>query len=412
MKLTHYAAIAFWVATISIAHAEPDENALGKREGYPIGTIRTIGGDRFKVGGFSSTDKFIPTRVVKRGNDVWPLKPASGDEIKYRFQGETRTLDDYLDRQRVTALLVLKGDQIIAERYRYDRNEHHRFLSFSVSKSVNSVLIGIAADKGLIKSLDDPAESYVPELKGSGYGQATIRQLLRMSSGIKFVEEYNGRDDMSKLSSAFRGESSESPLEVLASFRERRWPAGEKFAYASSETQVLGYVLNRAAGKDISALTSEWLWQPMGAETDAGWNIDVAGAEGVAGRFNATLRDYGRFGLLLANDGRRDERQIVPREYLLDATDATRQPEAFRPLVATPKMGYGYQFWIFPMRTRTFACLGLYGQTIFVQPRSKLVMVQAAVYAAPRASPEAMIEREALWRGVLTTFGGDAEPPQ
>jgi CubicO group peptidase (beta-lactamase class C family) len=272
-----------------------------------------------------------------------------------------------------------------------------------MAKSVNSLLIGIAVEKGLIASLDDPAEKYVPELKGSGFGEATIRQLLRMSAGVKFEERYDGRDDIARLRRAQMATSAEKPLDVLASFGDRQYAAGEKFVYASAETTVLGYVLARAAKRDIASLTREWLWKPLGAAEPAAWNFGVDGQEWTEGNFNATLRDWGRLGVLLAGDGRRGDTQIVPREYLLDATDAARQPEAFRPGKATPYFGYGYQFWIFPFPKRTFALLGIYGQSMFVQPETKIVMVHLAVNREAKGSDE-NIERDALWRGVLESL--------
>ncbi|HWA97376.1 MAG TPA: serine hydrolase, partial [Pirellulales bacterium] len=330
-------------------------------------------------------------------------------EIAYEYNGRRHTLDDYLEHQRVTALLILKDDRVIVERYRYDRQPADRFLSFSMAKSIVSMLAGIALDKGILSSLDDPAAKYVPELAGSGYGNATIGQLLRMSSGVKFVEQYDGRDDIARLRRARLGASAESPLEVLASFREQSFPAGEKMGYSSAETAVVGYVLARAAQQNLATLTAQWLWQPLGAEAEASWQIGIDGQEQAEGGFNATLRDYARLGWLLAHDGRRGPMQIVPAAYLLDATDPTRQPEAFRPRAATPYFGYGYQFWLFPMRSRTFALLGIYGQSIFVQPESKIVMVHTAAYANPK-QPDATIERDALWRGVLAILGGNPQP--
>lgn len=392
------------------AVAEPDEVALGKAEGYPRGTAASMYAERFKVGSFTGTEQILPTHPVARGGAVTPLPKAdSPSPIRYRLKGASYTLADYLDHRRITGLPVLKDGNIVAEHYRNGRTEHDHFLSFSMAKSVNSMLIGIALEKGLVKSLDDPAENYVPELKGSGYGQATVRQLLRMSSGVKFVEEYNGKDDMARLSRAQRGVTPGGPLAMLASFNERLFPAGEKLGYSSSESMVLGYVLASAVGKNLATLTREWLWQPLGAESDAAWNVSIDGQEQTAGSFNATLRDYARLGLMLAHDGEINGRQIVPKEYLLEATGAARQPEAFRPRVGTPYHGYGYQFWIFPLRHRTFALLGIYGQCIFVQPDSGIVMVQTAVNKEAKDA-EANIERDALWRGVLASLGGHLEP--
>src|SRR5262249_26729738 len=156
-------------------------------------------------------------------------------------------------------------------------------------------------------------------------------------------------DDMAKLHQAQIGVLPQKPLEVLASFHERLAPAGEKFKYSTAETTVLGYVLTRATKKNLTELTTQWLWQPMGAESDAAWNFAVDGVEQAGAGFNATLRDYGRLGLLLANDGRSGDKQIIPRIYLVEATDAAAQSEAFRPRRATPYFGYGYQFWLYPM---------------------------------------------------------------
>lgn len=393
----------------SAALAEPDEAALGKAEGYPRGVAATMYGERFKVGSFTATEKILPTRRVARAGPVTPLESGPATLIAYRFRGARYTLADYLDRERVTGLLVLHDGRIVAEHYRYGRSAGDRFLSFSMAKSVTSLLFGIAREKGILGSFDVRAEKYVPELKGSPFGEATIEQLLRMSAGVKFVEEYNGRDDMAKLGRAMRGLAPEGPLTMLASFRERTSPPGEKFGYTSAQTTVLGYILARAAKAPLAELTSQWLWQPLGAEADAAWNFNADGQEGAEGRFNATLRDYGRLGLMLAHDGRVGDRQVVPQSYLLDATDAARQPPAFRPGAATPFLGYGYQFWLFPFRTRTFALLGIYGQAVFVQPESKIVMVQTAVYENARDA-DAVAERYALWYGVLAALGGQSTP--
>jgi CubicO group peptidase (beta-lactamase class C family) len=399
-----------WAAfLVGAVRAEPDEGELGKAEGYARGTAATMFAERFKVGSFTATDKILPTREVGRAGPVAPLETGPAANIAYQFRGTRYTLADYLERRRATGLLVLKDGRIVAEHYRYGRSANDRFLSFSMAKSVTSLLFGIAIGKGLIGSLDDPAEKYVAELRGSAYGQATVGQLLRMSSGVKFVEEYNGRDDMARLSRAQRGLSHEKPLTVLASFNERVAPPGEKLGYSSAETAVLGYVLARAANNNVAELTSQWIWQPLGAEANAAWNLGADGQERCEGSFNATLRDFGRLGLLLANDGRVGQTQIVPRSYLLEATDAARQTPAFRPGTATTYFGYGRLFWLFPIRSRTFALLGIYGQGVFVQPESKIVMVHTAAWKDPRDN-EAAVERDALWRGVLASLGGQTAP--
>lgn len=393
--------------------AEPDEDALGKLQGYPTGGPPTWYAAPNRVGAWSAMDQVgVPVRAVKRGTDVLPLPDATAPPvIRYRWRNVDYTLDDYLERRRITGLLILKNGEIVAQRYRYARTPEARFLSFSMAKSVTSLLVGIALDQGLIASLDDPAARYVKDLEGSAYGGTSVRQLLRMSSGIRFTERYDGNDDVARLSRAIAGSSGPRPLALLRTFDERIAPAGEKFAYATAESEVLGRVLTGATGKTLAELTSEWLWKPLGAERDAFWRVGADGQEQAGGGFNATLRDWGRLGVLLANDGQVAGRAIVPRTYLLDATDAARQPAAFAPRAATPFLGYGYQFWLYPMKTRTFALQGIHGQTIYVQPSSGIVLVQTAVYdqASGRTDPEPHAERNALWRGVLATLGGSLD---
>jgi CubicO group peptidase (beta-lactamase class C family) len=230
-----------------------------------------------------------------------------------------------------------------------------------------------------------------------------------MSSGLTYTERYDGKDDNARLSRAGAGvPGAGSPIDVLRSITERHSPPGEKFAYASAETDVLGRVLAAATGRTMADLTAEWLWQPMGAEHEAFWRVSVDGQEQAHGAFNASLRDWGRLGMLLANDGRVGDRQVVPREYLLDATDPRRQPPGFGPLAATPSFGYGYQFWLLPMRERTFAMQGIHGQTTYVQPETGIVLVLASVWerASGRQDPQPYEERGALWRGVLDALGG------
>jgi len=395
----------------ALAWAEPDEVLLGKDRAYPVGGGANWYSNPYRVGSWSAMDqvKGLPVRMVPRGTGaVMPLPVAkSPPDIRYRFRNLGYTLDDYLERQRITGLLVIKNGEIVAERYRYARSENARFLSFSMAKSVTSMLVGIAADKGVIASLDDSAEKYAKELAGSAYGATRIRDLLHMSSGLTFTERYDGTDDVARMSRA--AATGQPPvIEVLRSISERHSPPGEKFVYASAETEVLGRVLAGASGRSVADLTSEWIWQPLGAERDAFWVLSRDGQERTSGYFNASLRDWGRLGWMMAQDGRASGRQIVPRDYVLAATDAQQQPAAFRPGKATPYFGYGLQFWLFPMRERTFAFQGVHGQSVFVQPSSGIVMVQTAVYeaASGRQDPSPFQERSAFWLGVLQSLGG------
>jgi CubicO group peptidase (beta-lactamase class C family) len=392
------------------ARAEPDEARLGKDLGYPIGTGLSNWYDNpYRVGSWSALDKVPGVRVARvqpaaqpRVLERLPQAPA----IRYRFRNLGYTLDEYLERQRATGLLVLKDGRIVSEHYRYGRKDDARFLSFSMAKSIVSLLVGVAQARGQIASLDDSAETYAKELAGTPYGATSIRHLLRMASGLTFTERYDGQDDIARMSRAFAG-ASDGTLSVLRSIADRHDPAGEKFTYASAETDVLGRVVRGATGRTVAELTQEWIWQPMGAEHEAFWRIGRDGREAFSGSFSASLRDWGRLGLLLARDGALDGRQLVPREYLLDATDPARQPPAFRPRRASAFFGYGYQFWLLPGRERSFVLQGVHGQGVYVHPAAGVVMVVTSVWesASGRQDPLPYQERDALWYGVLRSLG-------
>ncbi len=395
------------------ARAEPDEEQLGKSQNYPLGTASTWYQNPNRVGSWSRLASVpgIRTRQVTPPPTATAL-PSAGNSptVSYVYKGSSYTLAQYLDRQRATGLLILKNGEIVAEHYRYGRTPDARFLSFSMAKSVTSLLVGMALQQGHIKSIDDTAETYDKSLAGSPYGATTVRQLLRMSSGLVFSERYDGNDDVARLSRASAGASGAGkPLDVLRSVAERHAPAGSKFVYASAETAVLGRVLSNATQKSLTELTTEWLWKPMGAENDAFWRISIDGQEQTQGGFSASLRDWGRLGLLLANDGKVGQQQVLAREYLLAATDPARQPDAFKPRIATSYFGYGYQFWLLPMKQRTFAMQGIHGQTVYVQPATGVVMVLTSVWehASGRQDLLPYQERDALWRGVLQSLGGD-----
>ena len=410
MSKTLLLAALLWVGVA--AHAEPDEDVLGKLQNYPLGTAATWYNNPNRVGAWSALNKVpgIRTRVVARVPDAKALpRAAQATEISYRYRNLSYTLSDYLARQRTTGLLILKNGEIVAEHYRYGRTEDSRFLSFSMAKSVTSLLVGQAVSRGEISSLDDTAEKYVKDLAGSPYGATTLRQLLRMSSGLTFTERYDGMDDIARLSRANAGVAGAGkPLDVLRSINDRHSQAGEKFVYAGSETDVLGRVLVAATSKNMTELTSERLWKPMGAEHDAFWRIGVDGQEQSYGAFNASLRDWARLGLLLANDGKVGTAQILPYDYLQAATNPALQPAAFKPRKATPYFGYGYQFWLMPFKERTFAMQGIHGQTVYVQPATGLVMVLASVWESASGKQDSLPyqERDALWRGVLRSLGG------
>jgi CubicO group peptidase (beta-lactamase class C family) len=396
---------AAFVVLASSAAAAPDEDLLGKASGYPAGTRGSWFFDEsVRVGSFSNLDRLLPHYTLKKAASPLPL-PAAASELKleYRFENQSHTLDDFLNRERITGLLVIKDGEILLERYQYDRKPTDRLVSHSMAKSIVSIAVGMALAEGKIASLDDPVAKYEPKLAGSAYGETSIRNVLRMSSGVPFNEVYDGKDDLARFGN-LRG--ARGAIDALRASGPREVEQGTRFHYASSETIILAVLLRAVTGTTLSAYLTERLWQSMGAEADATWIRSHDGLEVAAGSFNAILRDYGRLGMLLANDGAVGAQQVVPKEYLLEATDWHRQPEAFAPRRATSYFGYGYQFWLFPGEKRRFALLGVYGQSIFVDPELRLVMVITAVAKNASVAKESLAaERNAVWRGLIDKYG-------
>ena len=396
---------AVLVALAVPAGAAPDEDLLGKAAGYPIGTrANWFYDESVRVGSFSNVDRILPHYTLAKSPT--PLRlPAMATEqtIGYRFENKDYSLDDFLAHQRVTGFLLIRNGEVLAERYQYNRTAEHRFVSHSMAKSIVSLAVGMALAEKKIASLDDTIAKYVPELAGNPYGETKIRNMLRMASGVPFKEVYDGNDDLAKFT---RIRVTQDSIAAVRAFTTREVEQGTRFHYASNQTVVLTLLMRAVTGTSLSEYLTPRLWQPMGAEADATWIRTRDGTESGGGNFNATLRDYGRLGVLLANDGAIGDRQIVPKEYLLDATDWRRQPEAFAPRKATPFFGYGYQFWLFPSEKRRFALLGVYGQSIFVDPELKLVMVITAAAKNASVGKESFAaERTALWRGIVAKFG-------
>ena len=226
---------------------------------------------------------------------------------------------------------------------------------------------------------------------------------MRMASGVQYLQTSNLTGDTKRFADAVSRVGVERAADL---FMTREIEQGTRFHYASVHSAMLAAVLHGATGMSLSDYLTPRLWQAIGAETPAMWSVDKTGLELGNMAFNATLRDWARLGIVLANDGIRPDdassRQIISREFLLDATDWRRQPKAFQPGQATPSFGYGYQFWIYPGKQRRFIMLGSFGQSLFVDPALHLVIVQMAANATSEAADTSLAhERNAFWQGVI-----------
>ncbi|MEH2536557.1 MULTISPECIES: serine hydrolase domain-containing protein [unclassified Bradyrhizobium] len=384
----------------------PDAEAYGALKGYPVPPFEYPPGSRqdFLVGTHSHFDKLHSMRAVQKPAMPSVLKRAAEEIVAvYHYDGRQKTIGDYLDTHPVTALLIARGDTILFEHYRYARSDRDRLLSNSMAKTITGLLVGIAISEGAIRSIDDTAATYVPELEGTAYGATPLRALLRMSSGVAFLERtYQPDEDIFRLHMALLGNDAVGVIPALRQFSTRDAPPNTRFAYASSETEVLGLVVSRAVHMPLADYLATRIWQKLGAESDAAWAIDSTGQEVAYCCFIATLRDWARLGLMLANDGGWNGQQIVPRQWLLDATVAPR--DSYLRNTIAQSWGYGYQVWLLPGERRMFLLLGIHGQGLFVDPESKLIMVQTAVRKVPIGDPKSP-EAMALWYAVVAQFG-------
>jgi CubicO group peptidase (beta-lactamase class C family) len=365
----------------------PDAELYGSAQGYPVPgfPVAQLTGNpwppKYRVGAFTHLDRIYKTRTVDRAAEPWQFKRAAAG-FPYRFQGKPSWVPDYLSRNPVTGLLIAKDDEILFEHYQYDRTDRDRFVAQSMVKSITGLLIGVAIAEGSIKSVDDTPETYVPGFRGTEYGKTPIRDLLHMSSGVDFGEDRDGGSDLNQL---WRDMVAGSPLShkgtihSITRFDRRIAPAGTSFYYASIEPDVLGVVLRYATGKSACDYLREKIWQPIGAEADATWLVDAEGFELAHFGFSAVLRDYARLGRLLAHDGAWDGRQLIPAQWMIEATTVRASDAYLAPGRATPGLGYGYLLWLLPGPRRQFALVGFCGQRICIDPPSKLVMVQTAL---------------------------------
>lgn len=409
---------AFCIAAItgSLAHAAPDEEALGKSRGYPnMGTKANYLEQYNIIGSITSMDSIYKTNIVSKGDKLvrefrQAAVPAS--TIKYSFKGQELNLESWLDKGRATAFLLIKDNDLLVERYQYDRKPDMKFVGFSMSKTVAAVLVGAALNDGAIKSLDDTVGIYEKELADSDYGKVTIRNLLRMNSGIMFAEIVPGdlnssSDSRDLINATYRQYRSSGGLSYVKRLRaDPNTPQGTVFSYSSTDTFVIGLVVRAATGKSLAQYTSEQIWKNIGAEGDASWNTDYSGVEAAFAYFNARPRDWARMALWLAEGAVADG--VITAAYLNEMTSSSAQPAFQRARSIFKYYGYGYQTWILPYQSRTYAFVGSWGQMIVVQPATKTVMVKLMARKTQKEDLVTFQEDTYLIHGILKDVARNA----
>lgn len=338
---------------------------------------------------FREAKEVFEYRDVRRGGEVWELARAEEFAMPSGYP-------EFAEDTFTNALLVLKDGRIVFEDYRNRMTPEARHTAFSMSKTITAMLVGIALERGEIDSLDDPAEKYVPQLAGTGYDGVTIRQILRMRSGVDYEERYDFGANPS-----FAGRLHEQAI-VLNRMRfaegaletKRGNAPGSTFNYSTLDTMVLGWILEEATGETLEAQMEQRLWQPLGAEADGFWLADGPPGAGRALNgmgFNATLRDFARLGQLLLDDGMRGETRILPEGWVEQMTAMTPTDG--------PRPGYGFQTWQVDDEPGAYAAVGLAGQFIYVHPETRTVIVKLSHYPPvepPSVNPEVLAMFKAI----------------
>ncbi len=354
--------------------------ASAQQVGSHIGFLRSVATDRdFRIGAFRHMENVFPNRAINRGGPVTPIPRAERAlDLSYEFKGRTRKLGDIMDRTNTTGLLVIKNGKIVFEKYYLGADENSMFTSMSVAKSFTSTLVGLAIADGKIASVDRPVTDYIPDLRGSGYDGVSIKNILQMSSGVRFSEEYDGRDDLSEMWSRTI-ERNVLSLDDYARSLPREEQPGTRFYYRSIDTQVLGWLVNRVTGEHPADYLSRKIWQPLGMEHNASWLTDGAGTEAAFCCIQATLRDFGRFGMLFLNHGMANGNQIVPAKWVDQATTPSSPQVQPGKLMPGNSLGYQFQWWTFPgAADHAYSAEGVFFQFIYVNPRENMVIVKTS----------------------------------
>jgi CubicO group peptidase (beta-lactamase class C family) len=326
-----------------------------------------------QVAGYRNMDKLAPVRWVRAGDTPLelPEQPLDLDALAVPHDSGNMTLADFLNSQSVAGLLVIKDGAIVYERYGLGNDRATRWISYSVTKSVTSLLVGAAIRDGYIASVDEKVTDYLPRLKGSAYDNARIRDVLQMASGVAWNETYD--DPESDLNQVDWNTLS---LYDYLDDMPRTAPPGETFNYNTAESNLVGNLLRAAIGNNLSTYLEQKIWRPFGMEADAAWNLtEPAGGEFGGCCINATLRDYGRIGLFTLNNGRlADGTPVLPRDWMKQSTTPSRGADY-----------YGYLWWL--TDSGAYRASGIFGQGIYIDPAENLVIAMHS--ARPDASKRA-----------------------
>ena len=383
------AAGGFWVSADKdmkalISHLPTDSNVLFWSVEQRDAGFRTM--DRIPI--------LAKANVIAKGNTVYPL-PA-GEPLKIGMD-----VDAYMKAQRTAGLVILQDGKVRMEKYGLDFTGQGKWTSFSVAKSFTSTMVGAAIKDGYIKSIDDKVSAYIPDLKGSAYDDVTIKQLLTMTSGVKWNEDYT--DPKSDVA-VFNLHKAEKGMDVTVSYMRklpREAPAGTKWVYKTGETNLIGVLASSATKKTLSSYLSEKVWAPFGMEQDATWLLGSTGHEISGCCIQASTRDYARFGAFIMGGAKINGVGILPDDWLAPAT--SKQAD-----IGMAGKGYGYQWWTYD--DGSFAAQGIFGQGILIYPKRNLVIASNSNWPKATDPDTVGVQREAFYKAVQAAVDTEAKP--
>lgn len=344
---------------------------------------------------FRHLREVIPTQPISAGREPSPLERSEAEPPNppvMRLDGSHSTWEEVLSATHTDAVMVLHEGAVVDERYFAGMTDATRHLIMSVSKSLVGCVAGVLAEQGRLDP-GAPVTRYVPEVERCGYGGASVRDVLDMRTGVAFSEAYSEADSEVRAMeravgwAPLRADDPRGGYAFLAGIG-TSGPHGGAFTYRSADTDMLGWVCERAAGLRMADLISTLIWRPMGAEFDADITCDPVGTAVHDGGVSVTLRDLARFGRMLAENGRVGHRQVIPAGWLADAYDpGAAVLDAFagtEHATMLPQGWYRNQFWFYSAGDPVLLCLGIHGQLVFVDRAAQVVVVKLSSWPDPQ----------------------------
>ncbi|WP_342030404.1 serine hydrolase domain-containing protein [Pseudomonas sp. SST3] len=356
-----------------------------------------------QVNTLRNIERLFATATVRHGAAVLPLPAAAKSlgDVGFDSGGKRYDLYDYVSLNRVSGLLVIKDGRIAHESYQFGNTPQTRWTSMSLAKSITATLVGVAIQDGYIECIDDPIVQYLPALEGSAYDGVSVRDLLQMASGVGWNETYT--DPLSDRRRMLEVQGTQTPggvLKLMAKLPRVAAP-GTRWNYSTGETHVVGALVRAAVGKPVSQYLSERIWSRVGMESDASWWLESPNGLEVGGSgLSATLRDYGRFGLFLLDDGLAGGERVLPNGWIEEASSPK--------IINGEQVDYGYMLWPIADTKGTpnesaFEARGIFGQHLYMNPRAGVVIVVWG--ALPKPKGMAPIKDDDFFAAVVEALG-------